>query len=82
MTTAMKNDMVWRETQGDYCHLPKEKHPIQGLMFGWSILMHIGLDLDYRVAQGWDEVKKEVFTGIRRMIRSDLTAESPGVGCQ
>jgi homoserine O-acetyltransferase/O-succinyltransferase len=23
--------------------------------------MHTGLDLDYRVAQGWDEVKKEVF---------------------
>ncbi|MGO9118712.1 MAG: hypothetical protein ACLQPD_14035 [Desulfomonilaceae bacterium] len=61
MTAAMKSDPVWRETQGDYYHLPKGKHPIQGLMFGWSILMHTGLDLDYRVAQGWDEVKKEVF---------------------
>jgi len=62
VTAALKSDPVWRETQGDYYHLPKEKHPNQGMMFGWSIAMHTGMDLDYRVAQGWDEVKKEVFS--------------------
>jgi homoserine acetyltransferase len=61
MSAAMKSDPVWRETEGDYYHLPKEKHPNQGMMFGWSILMHNGLDLDFRIDQGWEEVQKEVF---------------------
>lgn len=61
MTAAMKSDPAWRTTNGDYYHLPKDQHPNQGMMFGWSILMHNGMDLDFRVAQGWDEVKKEVF---------------------
>lgn len=61
MTAAMKSDPVWQETRGDYYHLPKERHPGRGMMFGWSILMHNGMDLDFRLAQGWDEVIKEVF---------------------
>lgn len=61
MTAAMQSDPVWRETGGDYYHLPKEQHPNQGMMFGWSILMHNGFDLDFRIDQGWDEVQKEVF---------------------
>ena len=32
------------------------------MMFGWSILMHNGYDLDFRIDQGWDEVSKEVFS--------------------
>jgi homoserine acetyltransferase len=62
MTAAMKSDPVWRETKGDYYHLPKENHPNNGMMFGWSILMHNGLDLDFRIDQGWEEVQKEVFS--------------------
>ncbi len=62
MTAALKSDPVWRETNGDYYHLPKDRHPRQGMMFGWSILMHNGYDLDYRIDQGWDEAKKEVFS--------------------
>ncbi len=62
MTAALKSDPVWRETRGDYYHLPKNKHPAHGMMFGWSILMHNGLDLDFRIEQGWDEVRKEVFS--------------------
>ncbi len=61
MTAAMKSDAAWRTTNGDYYHLPKDQHPNQGMMFGWSILMHNAMDLDFRIAQGWDEVKKEVF---------------------
>ena len=61
MTAAMKSDPAWRNTNGDYYHLPKDQHPNQGMMFGWSILMHNAMDLDFRIAQGWDEVKKEVF---------------------
>ncbi|MFQ5898555.1 MAG: alpha/beta fold hydrolase [Candidatus Methylomirabilia bacterium] len=61
MTAAMKSDPVWRETRGDYYHLPKERHPNQGMMFGWSVLTQTGLSFDLRVKQGWDVVKKEVF---------------------
>lgn len=61
MTAAMKSDPVWRETNGNYYHLPKKNHPNKGMMFGWSILMHTGMDLDFRIQQGWEEVKKEVF---------------------
>lgn len=61
MTAAMQSDPVWRETKGNYYHLPKEQHPNQGMMFGWSVLMHNGFDLDFRIDQGWKEVQKEVF---------------------
>jgi len=62
MTSAMKSDPVWRQTGGDYYHLPKAEHPNQGMMFGWSILQHNGMDLDFRIEQGWEEVQKEVFS--------------------
>lgn len=61
MTAAMKSDPVWRATKGDYYHLPKASHPNRGMMFGWSILMQTGMDLDFRIQQGWEEVRKEVF---------------------
>ncbi|MEW6113299.1 MAG: hypothetical protein AB1664_14305 [Thermodesulfobacteriota bacterium] len=61
MTAAMQSDPVWRETKGDYYKLPKDKHPNQGMMFGWSILGHTGLSFDMRIQQGWDTVKKDVF---------------------
>jgi homoserine acetyltransferase len=61
MTAAMKSDPVWQETQGDYYHLPKEKHPNRGMMFGWSVLGHTGLTFDFRNKQPWDVVKKDVF---------------------
>jgi homoserine acetyltransferase len=61
MTAAMKSDAAWRETNGDYYHLPKERHPNKGMMFGWSILGHTGLSFDFRVKQSWDVVKKDIF---------------------
>lgn len=61
MTAAMKSDPAWRETRGDYYHLPKERHPNRGMMFGWSVLGHTGLSFDLRVKQPWDVVKKEIF---------------------
>lgn len=61
MTAAMKSDPVWQGTKGDYYHLPKEKHPNRGMMFGWSVLGHTGLSFDLRVKQPWDVVKKDVF---------------------
>ena len=61
MTAAMKSDPVWQATQGDYYHLPKEKHPNRGMMFGWSVLGHTGLTFDFRNKQPWDVVKKDVF---------------------
>jgi homoserine acetyltransferase len=61
MTAAMQSDPAWRDTKGNYYHLPKEEHPNQGMMFGWSILRHTGLSFDMRVRQGPDIVKKEVF---------------------
>jgi len=61
MTAAIESDPVWRETRGSYYHLPKEKHPNQGVMFGWSMLTHTGFDFHYRATQPWAAVKKDVF---------------------
>ncbi|BCS96396.1 hypothetical protein DSLASN_20280 [Desulfoluna limicola] len=61
MTEAIKSDPVWMETNGDYYHLPKDQHPNQGVMFGWSVLNHTALSFDLRVTQPWDEIKKDVF---------------------
>jgi homoserine O-acetyltransferase len=61
MSAAIESDPAWRETGGNYYHLPKEKHPCRGVMFGWSILFHSAMSYDYRIEMGWDEVQKEVF---------------------
>jgi homoserine acetyltransferase len=61
MSAAIESDPVWRETGGEYYHLPKEKHPCRGVMFGWSILFHSAMSFDYRIQAGWDEVQKEAF---------------------
>jgi homoserine O-acetyltransferase len=61
MTAALESDPVWRETGGAYYHLPKDRHPNQGVMFGWSILTHTGLDLKFRSTQPWSAVVKDVF---------------------
>lgn len=61
MTAAIKGDPVWRETGGDYYHLPKSKHPNKGVEFGWSILGHTGFTLPFRALQPWSVVEKEVF---------------------
>lgn len=61
MTAAMESDPAWMETKGDYYHLPKEKHPNRGMMFGWSVLGQSGLSFDLRAMQPWDKVKGEVF---------------------
>jgi len=61
MTAAMKSDPAWRNTKGDYYHLPKDKHPNKGMMFGWSVLGQTGLSFDFRNRQSWDVVKKDVF---------------------
>jgi homoserine acetyltransferase len=62
MTEAMKSDPVWRKTKGNYYHLPKERHPNNGMMFGWSIILRDAMSLDHRIDTGWDEVQKEVFS--------------------
>lgn len=61
MTAAIESDPVWQETKGNYYHLPKDKHPNQGVMFGWSVLTHTGLDLKFRSTQPWATVEKDVF---------------------
>jgi homoserine acetyltransferase len=61
MTAAMESDPVWRSTKGDYYSLPKDQHPNNGVMFGFSILGQTINSFDYRLKQPWDEVKKEVF---------------------
>jgi homoserine acetyltransferase len=62
MSQAMKSDPVWRETNGDYYHLPKEEHPNRGMMFGWSIILRDAMNLDHRIEMGWEETQKEVFS--------------------
>jgi homoserine acetyltransferase len=61
MSAGMKSDPAWRQTKGNYYHLPKEQHPNKGMMFGWSILGQSGLSFDFRNTQAWDVVEKDVF---------------------
>ncbi|MCS3502993.1 pimeloyl-ACP methyl ester carboxylesterase [Bradyrhizobium japonicum] len=61
MTAAIEGDPVWQATKGDYYKLPKEKHPVPGVAFGWSILGMTGYDFAYRTTQNWAAVQPEIF---------------------
>ena len=61
MTAAIESDPVWQATKGDYYNLPKEKHPLPGVAFGWSVLGLTGYDLAYRTSQAFTAVQPEVF---------------------
>ncbi len=61
MTAAMKSDPVWMSTKGDYYSLPKKDHPNRGLMFGWSLMDSLLLDVDFRNSQPWEKLKSSVF---------------------
>lgn len=61
MTAAIQADPVWQATKGDYYKLPKEKHPLQGIAFGWSVLGLTGYDFAYRTTQNFASVQPEVF---------------------
>jgi len=61
MTAAIESDPVWQATKGDYYNLPKEKHPVAGLAFGWSVLSLTGYDFAYRTTQNFASVQPEVF---------------------
>jgi homoserine O-acetyltransferase len=61
MTAAIQSDPVWQTTKGDYYNLPKEKHPVAGLAFGWSVLSLTGYDFGYRTTQNFASVQPEVF---------------------
>ena len=62
MAEGIKSDPVWQETKGDYYHLPEEKHPKKGIMFGWSILNHNAFDFNYVAEQSWNDIKGNVFS--------------------
>ncbi|MDA9432267.1 alpha/beta hydrolase [Bradyrhizobium sp. CCBAU 51627] len=61
MTAAIEADPVWQATKGDYYKLPKEKHPVPGVAFGWSILGMTGYDFAFRTTQNWKAVQPEIF---------------------
>jgi len=61
MTAAIESDPVWQATKGDYYKLPKEKHPLPGIAFGWSVLGLTGYDFGYRSSQSFVSVQPEVF---------------------
>lgn len=61
MTAAIQSDPVWQATDGDYYKLPKEKHPLLGMAFGWSVLGLTGYDFGYRTTQSFASVQPEVF---------------------
>ncbi len=61
MTAAIESDPVWQATKGNYYDLPKEKHPLPGVAFGWSVLGLTGYDLAYRTSQAFTSVQPEVF---------------------
>jgi homoserine O-acetyltransferase len=61
MTAAIESDPVWQQTQGDYYKLPKEKHPLMGMAFGWSVLGLTGYYFGYRTSQAFTSVQPEIF---------------------
>jgi pimeloyl-ACP methyl ester carboxylesterase len=61
MTAAIQSDPVWQQTKGDYYSLPKEKHPLMGMAFGWSVLGLTGYDFDFRTSQAFTAVQPEIF---------------------
>jgi homoserine acetyltransferase len=58
---ALESDPNWRATDGNYYHLPKEKHPNQGMQFMWSTLQLTGYTFPVRSATPWKTLQKEVF---------------------
>ena len=61
MTAAIESDPVWQQTKGDYYKLPKEKHPLKGMAFGWSVLGLTGYDFAFRTTQAFTAVQPEIF---------------------
>ena len=61
MTAAIESDPVWQQTKGDYYKMPKEKHPLMGMAFGWSVLGLTGYDLSFRTTQAFTAVQPEIF---------------------
>jgi len=61
MTAAIQSDPVWQATKGNYYDLPKEKHPVAGVAFGWSVLGLTGYDFAFRTSQSFAAVQPEVF---------------------
>ncbi len=61
MSAAIESDPQWRATGGNYYDLPKEKHPNQGVAFGWSVLLLTGFDFDFRSQQDWKAVQPDIF---------------------
>lgn len=58
---AIESDPVWRQTNGNYYHLPVEQHPKMGLNFMWSVLQLTGYTFPVRSATPWASLQKEVF---------------------
>jgi len=58
---ALESDPNWRVTGGNYYHLPKEKHPNQGMQFMWSTLQLTGYTFPVRSATPWKTLQREVF---------------------
>jgi len=61
MSAAIESDPQWRATGGNYYNLPKDKHPNQGVAFGWSVLLLTGFDLNFRSQQDWAKVQPDIF---------------------
>ncbi|MEP9348884.1 alpha/beta hydrolase [Xanthobacter sp. KR7-225] len=61
MSAAIESDPQWRATGGNYYSLPKDKHPNQGVAFGWSVLLLTGFDFDFRSQQDWAKVQPDIF---------------------
>jgi homoserine acetyltransferase len=60
-TAAIESDPNWRATNGNYYHLPKEKHPNQGMQMMWSTLQMTGYTFPVRSATPWKTLQREVF---------------------
>ncbi len=69
MTAAIESDPVWQATKGDYYKLPKEKHPLAGVAFGWSVLGLTGYDFGSAPRRALPRCSPRCSIGIRRTRR-------------
>lgn len=80
MTAALKSDPVWRDHAGRYHHLPRDRWPLLGNLFGWSLLRQSAFVDEYRMAQPPADLALESFDWDASAAMADSGGASSGPG--
>ena len=78
MSSAIQSDPVYRATKGEYYHLARLQRPIQGNLFGWSLLRQSGFVDEYRCEQSYDQYVAEGFDWEGSKLTIDTLGKVPG----